>query len=249
MIENIYGKLKAGLVVAVIIVALVAIPVTMRWSNSLYPSRTVTVSAEGKTTVSPDLATVSFSVLTQGSDPAKLESDNAQKMTDAIDFVKSKGIDAKDIATTAYNLSPNYNYGKYGSNPKIVGYTLTQTATLKIRDFSKVAPIVGGLSDKGVNQIGSVTFSVEDSDKYMAPARSEAFAKAEAKAAEMAKSTGTHLGRILNFSDYQSTPQPYAVYNSDRAMGGAATASSITPTIEPGTQNLTVQVSITYELN
>jgi uncharacterized protein YggE len=248
MMENIYEKLKAGLMVAGIIVALVAIPTAVSWSNSLYPARTITVSAEGKTAISPDLATVSFSVITQGSDPVKLESDNAQKMTEAIDFVKAKGVDAKDIATTAYDLSPNYDYGKYGSNPKIVSYTLTQTVTLKIRDFSKVAPILGGLSDRGVNQIGSVTFSVENPDKYLAPARSEAFAKAKAKAEEMAKSTGTHLGRILNFSDYQNNPQPYAIYNSGRAMGGAATASSITPTIEPGTQNLTVQVSITYEL-
>jgi len=51
MIENIYEKLKAGLVVAGIILVLVSIPTAISWSNSLYPSRTVTVSAEGKTIV------------------------------------------------------------------------------------------------------------------------------------------------------------------------------------------------------
>ena len=248
MIKNIYEKLKIGLLATGIIVALAAIFIGMSWSNSLYPSRTVTVSAEGKATVSPDLATISFSVLTQGTDPIKLESDNAQKMNDAISFVKSNGVESKDIATTAYDLYPNYNYDKYGSNPKIVGYTLTQTSTVKIRDFSKVAPIVGGLSDKGVNQIGSVSFSVEDQDKYLAPARDEAFAKAKAKAMEMAKSTGANLGKILNFSDSQNNIYQPAVYKNS-AMGVTdSSVSSIAPTIEPGTQNLTVNVSITYEL-
>ncbi len=244
--ENTYEKLKAALVVGGIIVALVAIPSVIAWGNSLYPSRTVTVSADGKITVSPDIATVSFSVLTQGADPVKLETDNAKRMTDAINFVKSEGLESKDIATTSYNLSPNYEYDKYRKTTYINGYTLTQTANLKIRDFSKVAPILGGLSERGVNQIGSVTFSVEDADKYLASARSEAFAKAAAKAAEMAKATGAHLGRILGFSDYGSGPQPY--YSAAEGRGGIMTAASVAPPVEPGTQELTAQVSITYEL-
>jgi uncharacterized protein YggE len=248
MSENLYGKTKLVLMAVVIVSLLALIPTALKWGNSLYPSRTVTVNAEGKTTISPDIAYVSFSVLTEGSNPVKIEEDNAKKMTDAINFVKEQGIDSKDIATTSYNLSPRYEYDKEKRTTHISGYTLTQTANLKIRDFKKVAPILGGLSESGVNQIGSVTFSVEDPDKYITPARDEAFTKAQAKAREMAAKNGVKLGRVLNFSDYSGeTPRPYQTYSLE-AKGGGVSQTSFAPPIEPGTQELTVQVSVTYEL-
>ncbi len=245
---NIYEKLKITLMGVGVIAIAVLVPIAVRWSGSLYPSRTVTVSAEGKTTIPPDIATVSFSVLTQGSDPAKLEEDNAKMMTSAISFVKEQGMEAKDIATSSYNLSPNYEYNKDRRTTYISGYTLTQTVNLKIRDFKKVAPILGGLSERGVNQISSVNFSIEDPNKYLSSARNEAFTKALSKAQEMTHATGAHLGAVLNFSDYPNVSQPYPMYKSAGVgMGGAS--SSIAPPIEPGTQDLTVQVSVTYELN
>ena len=91
--------------------------------------------------VSPDVATLSFSVVSEGADPEKLQNDNTDKINKALDFVKSEGVESKDIKTAGYNLSPRYKYDQKTGRSSIDGYTLPQTVIVKIRDLSKVGPL------------------------------------------------------------------------------------------------------------
>lgn len=242
-----YFWILLDLLVVGIIVNLIffVMPAVRRYGNSLMPTKTISVSAEGSTTVTPDLAEASFSVVSQGKNPTDLADSNNEKMSAVIKFLKSEGLDDKDIATTAYNLSPDYKYDEVKKLNYITGYTLTQTVSVKMRDFKKVAEIVGGLTPLGVNQIGGINFTVEEPEKFLAIARADAFAKAKAKAAEMAAENGLRLGEILNIGEYQAAPVPY--YESVRSYGVAPQAAAV-PTIEPGTQKISAQASITYEL-
>lgn len=234
-------------VLAAALVWMVAEPLS-RWSNSLTPSRTISVSAEGKTVVRPDVAKVSFSVVSEGQDPQALTDENNKAMSEAIDFVKSKGIAANDVKTAEYNLAPGYGYDMNRRRSVITGYAMTQTALVTIRDLDKVAAVVGGLSEYGVNQIGAVSFEVEDREKYLGEARDKAFLRAQEKAKEMAEKNGVRLGRVISFSEYQGTP-PIPYYETlGRGGMGANTAQSVTPSVEPGSQEVKVQVSVTYEL-
>jgi|SRR3989344_2269919 len=246
MNDSLYQKLKAALMVVAIGAMLFGIFAAIRWSDSLYPSRTISVSAEGRAWVLPDIANLFFSVVSEGTDPEKLQTDSNAKMKSAINMVKSIGVDEKDIKTTGYNLNPTYQYDEKTRRSYISGYTLTQAVGVKVRDLGKVAKVLGGLPELGINQIGTVSFGVEDPDKYLADARSEAFGKARAKAEEMAMKNGVTLGRVQNFSEYLGGgPVPY--YAKGMGGGEVATPASI-PTIEPGSQEITVQVSVTYAL-
>jgi uncharacterized protein YggE len=223
-------------------------PLAAKYKDSLYPVRSMTVSAEGKTLVSPDIATVSFSVVSRGLNPDELASTNNELVSQAIDFVKSQGVEAKDIRTTGYNLSPDYAYDEKSRRSYITGYTLTQTLTLKIRDLGKIGKILGGLPELGINQIGGVSFGVDEPEKYLQEARDKAFRAAREKAEAMAKSAGVKLGRILSVSEYQGGPvSPYAyAEKGGYGMGGGAAVPP--PTIEPGSEEITVNVSLNYEL-
>ena len=222
------------------------------YSNSLWPVRTTSVSADAKVIVEPDIANFSFSIVSDGVDPLKLADLNNQKINKAISYIKEQGIDSKDIKTTGYNLSPKYNYDRLTGNSVIYGYTLTQTVSVKVRDLknnlSKVPEILGGLPEMGINQISSISFEVDNPDSYLADARNEAFQRAKEKAKKIADANGLQLGRIMSASE-SGTPIPY--YGMATGYGGAmdTAAKSITaPTIEPGSQELTINVSLTYEL-
>src|SRR5258708_21983815 len=78
------------LAVAVINVVFFVMPLLQHLGNGFYPARTITVSAEGKTTVSPDLAEVSLSVVSQGNNPEALTSNNNDKMSAVIQFRSQK---------------------------------------------------------------------------------------------------------------------------------------------------------------
>jgi len=246
---NLNAILKNTLLVVGIFALVVGANIALDWSSSLYPSKTIYVSAEGKATVSPDIAKVSFSVVSEGPSPEKLQEDNSKKMASAIDFVKSVEVDGKDIKTTNYNLSPRYEYDESTRKSYISGYTLTQTALVKVRDLNKVAKVLGGLSELGVNQISSVSFEIDEPDKYLAEARNEAFTKAHEKAREMAKLNGVKIKRVLNFSEYRGGPVYPYYYGEALGKGGDIVSSaSYLPPIEPGTEEITVQVNVTYEI-
>lgn len=221
--------------------------------NSRFPSRTFTVSAEGKTVAKPDIAQFSFSIVTSGPDLEKVAKENNERLAQAIDYVKGEGVGADDIKTTQYNLYPKYEYDETRRVSHISGYELTQSVLVKIKNLEenlgKVSKILGGLPELGVNQVSGVSFSVEDPEELLAKARKEAFEKAKTKAKEMAKSSGVSLGKVVSFNDYQGGPIPYY---SEYAygMGGDSmklAAPSVAP-IEPGTEEITVNVSVTYEI-
>jgi len=222
-------------------------PAVKRYHDSVYPSRTMSVTSEGKTMVTPDIAYVSFSVVSYGKNAQDLADSNNQKMKGVIDNIKSQGLEEKDIKTSSYNLSPEYRYDQNAERRYIVGYSMTQTVSVKIRDLAKVATIVGGVTPLGVNQVGGVSFDVEDKDAALASARAEAVAKARTKAEQMAEASGLRLRGIVGVSEYQN-PMPY---RDDYGMGGMETMKSLAapmPAIEAGSQEITVNVTLTYAI-
>lgn len=225
-------------------------PAVKKYGDSLFPVRTMTVSAEGKAKVAPDMAEFSFSVISQGENPDEIAEVNNEKVNAAIEFVKGEGIGEEDIKTTGYNLSPNYEYDSDTQSNFIAGYTLTQTVSVRVKNLednlSKVSKILGGLPSLGINQISEIGFSIENPESVLEEARAKAIINAREKAARIAKESGARLGEIISVSEYQGQlPIRYYAAAKDKIAGGVEITP---PTIEPGTQQVTVNVSITYSL-
>jgi len=241
------------LLIAVLIVNVVffVMPLIANLSASFTPAQTITVSAEGQTTATPDLAEINFSVVTQGTNPSDLETNDSQKSAAVMQFLTSQGIASSDIATTGYDLEPNYQYDKTTQRNYITGYTLTDTVEVKIHDLTTVPAVLGGLAPLGVNQIGGVTFTFNDPDEFVAIARADAMTKAEAKATEIAGDAGVTLGRIMNINESENVPGPlpYPIYAMASAGSGALSVPAApNVSVSPGTQDVTDNVTITYEI-
>lgn len=228
------------------IIALLSVAYAVKgWSRSIPSSRTVTVSAEGTAVVVPNLATISFSVVSEGASATVIQDENAKKMNAAVAVVKSFKVDDKDIKTSAYNLSPRYAYEQKTGKSRIDGYQITQTVTVKVRVLDTAGKIVGALPSVGVNQISGPDFSVEDMDEFLHTARAEAFDKARAKAKELARLAGASVGRVVTFSESTGGDYPRPMYMKAEGMGGDAGS---VPQFEAGSDTARVTVSVTYEL-
>ena len=202
-------------------------------------------SAEGKAVIKPDMAMISFSVISEGKSAASIQDDNVRKMNEAIALVKSFGVDPKDVQTSSYDLSPKYRYDQKSGSSSIDGYQITQTVTVKVRTLDNAAKIVGGLPGVGVNSISGPSFGVEDADLYLAAARTEAFAKARAKAEALAKAAGVSVGRVVTFSENTGGGYPSPMYAKVEGMGGD---SRPMPDFQPGSEEAKVTVSVTFEI-
>ncbi|MFO0780680.1 MAG: SIMPL domain-containing protein [Candidatus Gracilibacteria bacterium] len=211
-------------------------------------ARTITVAGEGKISAKPDIANISLSVVSKGATVKQVTADNNTKMNQVLGAVKGLGVDAKDITTSQYSLYPEYDYSylsKSGVN-KIIGYNLTQEITVKVRDLQKVDDILDSATKAGANQVGALAFDLDDAGSVKKEARAKAFDKAKEKAQEMASMAGVRLGRVVTFSE-EAPAYPYPQYNfaMEAKMDAGVTAA---PSIEPGQKELTMSVSVTYEI-
>lgn len=226
------------------------------FSKSVVPTRTFAVSGEGKVVAIPDVAELSLGVLTEGGkNLSNLQKENTGKANNVIAFLKENGIDEKDIKTQSYNISPRYQYytcpsPKYGNEAsacppsEIVGYSISQSLWVKIRDLSRVGDIVTGVVQKGTNTVSGPTFTVDDSTDLENKAREEAIIKAKEKAKTLSKAGGFRLGKLLSLSEGISLPTPLAYESFALQKGG----DFENPSIEPGSQEIKVTVNLNYEM-
>ncbi len=245
-VKQLFWWMLNAVLLMTIIVGIFAVRYLDRSSASMTIARTIVVEGVGKVKVVPDVADLTFAVTTEGTELETIQDQNATSIQEGIDLIKSQGIDEKDIKTFGYNLSPKYTYNEKKKQSYIDGYTLTQSVSVHVRDIKKVSIILGGLPALGINQINGVNFSAENPDIVLNQARESAFKKARAKAESMAKQNEVSLGRIVTFSEYQGGGYATRFYGAD-AMGGKGGEVALPP-IEPGSEELTVNVSVTYEL-
>ena len=95
----------------------------------------------------------------------------------------------------------------------------------------------------GANSIGGISFDIEKPDELQNEARKAAMADAIAKAKLYVEAAGAELGPVMTIAE-QGGYMP-------RSMAAApmmeATAAKPVP-IEPGTQNVDIEVQVTWEL-
>lgn len=237
-------------VLAVAFLALAVVDKGRSLSQSLNakPQNTISMSAEGSVSATPDLATVSVGVTTNAATASAAQSGMNTKTNQVIDFVKKQGILPADITTSNFSVYPNYNYTS-GKN-EITGYAGNQMITIKVHGVDKstdvLSKILDGATALGSNQIQGVAFSFNDPDNLKQQARLKAVDKAKTKALDLASATGLKLGKIVSISEDSTSsvpPIPYAM-----GMGGAADAKSVAPNIQTGSQDVTASMTVTFEI-
>lgn len=207
-------------------------------------SDTFSVSGEGKVTMVPDIAVVSAGVTAQGATVTKVQQEINTKINAVNAAVKKLGIDEKDIKTSYYNISPTYDYS--ASTQRITGYQAHSNLTIKVRKIDTVNGVIDAATAQGANEVGGVRFDVDDKTKAENQAREQAVADAKAKAEAAAKAAGFKLGKVINYNEGDgSAPRP-VMYDAVKAMpeagGGAPTQ------VEPGTSEVSVNVTLSYEI-
>lgn len=228
------------------------------YSKTVDPSamRSFSVVGEGEVTAIPDVAQVQFTVLTEGgTDLQSLQDENAEKMNTAIAYVKEQGVEDKNIETRQYEIQPRYqrfncvreSAGEPCPPPEIVGYTVRQTASVKIRDFSTIGPMLSGVVENGANSVSQLSFTLDDPEQAKTEARNKAIAQAQRKAEQIAEAGGFSVGRLLNIQENVASPYRPAPLGFGRTDDAIA-EEAVTPSIEPGSQEVSVTVNLQYEI-
>ena len=217
---------------------------------------TITVEGTGKAASIPNIATIDFSVTEKAATVAQAQKMATEKTDAALKALDEQGVAKKDVKTIAYNVSPEYEYPQpcYGGicpatqNPKIIGYQVSQTVEVKVRDTAKAGDVLQALGTLNVQNISGPNFMVDEDDAIRNDARKEAIDNAKAKAHALASQLGVRLGKVISFSENQGY---YPMFNKAYGMGGATMDMALeapAPQLPTGENETSVTVMITYEI-
>jgi uncharacterized protein YggE len=180
------------------------------------------LSATGEVKVAPDMATITFGVVTEAATAQEAMAQNATRMTQVATALRRAGLGERDIQTSGLNLQAQYDYVQ-DQPPKLRGYQATNRVTVNINDLTKVGTTADAVVAAGVNQIDGISFGLKDPKTAEDQARRLAVQALQAKARLYAEALGVQLGGIRSLNEGGGyTPQPpMPVFAMARMSAGA----------------------------
>ncbi|BEV00679.1 SIMPL domain-containing protein [Novosphingobium olei] len=213
----------------------------------------LTVSADGRSTRSPDLATFNAGVTTQAKTASAALAENAGKMNAVITALKKAGIADRDIQTSNLSVNPVYGQpkrladGTTEGDPVIIAYQATNQVQVRQRKLDQYGKVIDTLVNAGANQVNGPSFELEDSDGAMDEARIAAMKKARARADLYAKAAGLRVVRVLTINESGGwSPQPVLFARAEKMMDAAPPAPP--SPVAAGELEMRANVTVTYEL-
>ena len=204
--------------------------------------RTISLTATGAVKTTPDKVDISTGVTTQAPTARQALDQNTAAMTKVVDALKSEGILPKDIQTTDFSVMPVYDQRKENRAPVVIGYRVTNSVHIIVRNTARLGDILDKVVSLGANEIGAISFGVSEPEELKDEARKQAMRNALANAELYAAAAGVALGPVLTITEEESTFQP-------RYAAGAAPMEMSKPApIEAGTATVEVRLNVTWEL-
>jgi len=202
------------------------------------------ITATGEVTRVPDIAIISAGVVSRASTATGALQDAADRMTRVLAALKRAGVADRDIQTSSVNLNAEYRYPE-NQSPQLVGYTASNTVTVRFRDIRNSGKILDTLVAQGANQINGPSLTIDKPEAALDEARAKAIASGRARAELYARGLGMRVARVVAVSEsggYAVPPPAPPVPMMARAYERDSTS------IQPGEQKLQVSVAMTFEL-
>lgn len=197
----------------------------------------ITVTGLGSVTATPNQASFSFGVETQGQTADEALTKNSAAVKKVIDAVKATGVPAADIQTQQVSVFPRYS----NDGNVIIGYTASNSVNVTIRDLAKVSDVVEAATKAGANQVYGPNLTVSNQKALYNQALAKALDDARSKATTIAKAAGVSLGRVVNIVEgggFGPLPAAEAAAGGDKGVP-----------IEPGQQELQASLSVTFAIS
>jgi uncharacterized protein YggE len=225
------------------LVALSALPAAAQEMRPVLLDGTVLeISAEGVSTRVPDVATIQAGVVTQAASATAAMAENSRRMAAVLAALRAAGIAERDLQTASISLTPQYRY-EDNKPPILTGYQASNQVSVRFRDISRSGAILDTLVKQGANNISGPSLSVDKAEAALDEARTDAVAKARARATLYAQAAGLKIDRILAITERGAMPVPVPMMAGFRANAEAADTE-----IVAGEQRLSVTVGVRFLL-
>jgi uncharacterized protein YggE len=193
---------------------------------------TVTTTGHGVVVAVPDEATVTAGVHTQAASAAGALAENAKLMNEVVAALKHAG--GEKLQTQQVSLSPQLN-----EQGQVTAYSADNTVSAQTK-VAGAGALIDAAVAAGANTVSGPTLGVAGRDALYRDALKKAVADARAKAEALAEAGGFGVGQVSTVTE-QSADGPVPVFD-------AAAAKSTSTPVEPGTQDVAADVTVTFRI-
>lgn len=205
-------------------------------------ARTISVTGTGEVTVTPDIAYLYLGVITEKPTTIGAESANSTTINNVIAAMKKEGIKDEDIQTIDYSINPKYNYDKDTGKSSIVGYTVTDTLKVTVKDISKVGKVIDTAVKNGANNSNSISFGVSDYEKHYNKALVNALSNAKGKVLAISGFLGLKLTTPVKVVENSNgLPNDYSISLN------AKLESADSVSIQAGIYKIKADINLVYQ--
>lgn len=221
---------------------LLAMPAALAEGETSIAQATLTVTGTAEVVLAADSAVMSLGVSTQAATVAEANTANAAALDAVINALHNANVDAADIVTQEYSVSPvyQYTYGKIEKGESISGYQVTNQLTVTVRDVEQIGTVLDAAVSAGANQVYGITFQASQAADARDQALTAAVAEGMRKAKLLAKASGKQLGELVSVQE-----EPYSTASGVTMKYEAADAAAGT-TILADSLTVSAQVTLTY---
>ncbi len=224
-------------------------PVAININNG--NDRTFTVDGIGRVEVRPDTYFADITVNEVGDTQAEATALGNAKQASIAALLSRLGISKEDIKTTNYNVYENYRSDPVtllppDRLPAPNGYVITIMTEVKSKDKTKIEQVIEEVSKQNVS-VSSVRSGVVDTRSAQDDAREKAILDAKRKAESYANAGEFKLGKIASIQEGSNMGVAQPIPLMERAAPDTTVSSP--PQINPGTQEVSASVSVTYYIN
>lgn len=201
----------------------------------------IVVEATGEVAVVPDVAYVDVGVTREAVEASVAFKEVNEIMSKVKKALLKAGVDRKDIKTVRFSLSPKY---EYRSGKQIqVGYTMTHTYRVKVRNIDKIGDVIDRAQNAGATEIGRILFSVDDPAPLRSEAREKAVKRAIQKAETISKAAGVTLGKVWRIEEVGGG---YPIRPLTADLRYAKAEAGAPPPIETGEMKIKVSIKAEF---
>ncbi len=236
-------KLIIGLLTVIIIIML---GLWHPWNPISGEGRSISVNGEATLKAAPDQYVFNPSYEFKNEDKARALAEQTDKNNQIITKLKELGVKDSDIKNNSGGYSDAYPAVE-PATPEQTTYNLSLTVTISDKDLAqKVQDYLVSTNPQG-QVTPQASFSEAKRKELENQARDAATKDARAKAEQIAKNTGTKLGKVKSIQDGGGFGGVVSIlYNEKAVSDSVAGRESIQ--IQPGENELNYTVSVSYYL-
>lgn len=217
MFENGLPKWLMFLVIAVLLILGIA-----GYQKFTSKTSTITVSGSGKVSVKPGKVSLIVSKVSVNADVSLAIDDNENSMARLVVLAKKLGGADVEINKSIYQITPQGGQ-----------FIVANALSMKTTNVASLNSIVKQFYQSGATSVSNISYLPEDETFTETNARKDAVANAGKNAADIAKSVGKHLGRVVSIADDQA---------------GTASTISNASVDDNSTITVTKSVQVAYEI-